>query len=127
MGAASMLRAQGEPDADRQAMTERASVVFNAGYFARGMANEVRAEATQCVQCRRGEEAFVSQYNVQRFDRMPLALDVAVSLGRAEVLRRDVHDIVIEHVEYVNTGQAASSMPGIGRLDDAQNRFPVFD
>ena len=68
------------------------------------------------------EEAAVGQHDVQRLDRVALALDVAVAVRVAERLRRHAQDAIVEHVEDVEAGQAAAGVARAGVIDYSSSR-----
>ncbi len=60
-------------------MPQSAGIVFDAGNLASGMPHEMRLVATERLELGVGEESAVSKNDVERLDRVTLALDVAIT------------------------------------------------
>src|SRR5689334_18370210 len=106
-------------------MPQCTCIVLNPINFPGWVTNQLRLIFFYGQQCFSREKALVGQNCIKCLNRVPLALDVTVVLRRTKILWRNVHHLVVQNVEDVNTGETSASMPSVRSLDDAQYRSTI--
>jgi hypothetical protein len=87
----------------------------------------MRAAASHRGQLLRREETPVGQHGVERLDRVPFAVDVAVAFSPGRIVRIDAHYLVVKHIENVGAGEAAARMSRARLRNARQNRSAILD
>jgi hypothetical protein len=58
---------------------------------------------------------------------MPFALDIPIPIGIGKVVGAYIHHVVVQHIQDVNTGQAAASMPRAALFNDFENSPSILN
>ena len=108
-------------------MAKGTGVLFNSIYMPGWMANEGRTKAIQGFQIRRWEEPAVGQNGIQSLDRMSFTLHKSITIRILKGGGAQAKESVIKRVEYIDTREAASRMPGSSVFNDGENGFSVLE
>src|SRR5258707_1408031 len=121
------LRRQRRSDSERHAVAQRTGVLLNPIYLPGWMADEVRPKPIQRIQLRLWEEPAIGQDRIKSLDGVSLALHKPVAVRVPKSSRAQAQDSVVEHVEDVDTREAAAGVSGSSMFNDGENGFSVLD
>ena len=91
------------------------------------MADEGRSVVAERFEVCFGKKSAIREHDIERLDRVTLALNVSVAVRIAEGFGRDAEDAVVEDVQNVQARKSAAGVAGAGVEDDFKQFFAQAD
>ena len=74
-----------------------------------------------------GEKAPIGQDGVERLNRMAFAVDIAIAVRISKILRRDIHNVIVQHIQDIDARKAAGGMTGAAALNHGQDCLAILN